>query len=70
MVFAITGTLSMKRDDVVKIIKKGGGTYAASVTNKVTHLITSDPDADTAKLNAAREKGLKIVGENFLDKFK
>ncbi len=59
----------MKRDDVVKIIKKAGGTFSATVTNKVTHLIASDPDADTAKLNAAREKGTKIVGEDFIAKF-
>lgn len=56
----------MKRADVIKIIKENGGTYAASITKAVTHLIVADPDEDTKKLNDARAKGVKVVGENFL----
>lgn len=31
----------MKRAEVVDIIKKGGGSFAASVTKAVTHLIVA-----------------------------
>eukprot|EP01125_Pyxidicula_operculata_P004026 TRINITY_DN1568_c1_g2_i4.p1 TRINITY_DN1568_c1_g2~~TRINITY_DN1568_c1_g2_i4.p1 ORF type:complete len:578 (-),score=157.46 TRINITY_DN1568_c1_g2_i4:203-1936(-) len=69
MVFAITGSLSLKRDDVVAAIKKAGGQYATSITKKVTHLITSDPDSTSAKISKARADGIKIVGESFIEKF-
>jgi NAD-dependent DNA ligase len=39
MVFAISGTLSLKRDDVIAAIAKHKGEYASSITKKVTHLI-------------------------------
>ena len=69
MTFAITGTLSLKRDDVVKIIKKGGGSFASTVTKKVTHLITGDPDSTSSKIKKAKEDGVKVVGEDFLKNF-
>ncbi len=68
-VVAITGSLSLKREEVIKIIKENGGEYSATITKKTTHLVTNDPSADTAKLNKARQSGIKVVGERFLKKF-
>jgi len=70
MTFAITGNLTMKRADVISLIKKNGGTYATSVTKAVTHLIVEDVNEDTAKITDAKAAGKKIVGESFLSKLK
>jgi len=37
--FAITGTLSTNRNDVVKLINQHGGTFLPDVTKNVTHLL-------------------------------
>lgn len=66
-VIAITGKLSFPRSHFESLILANGGTFAPSVTKKVTHLIAADPDAATTKLEKARKSGIKIVGENFLD---
>lgn len=61
MVFAITGTLSMKRADFVALIEENGGVVKGSVTKDVTHLISAKDD--TAKAIKARENGVEILKE-------
>lgn len=39
LVFAITGTLSVGREEFENLIISNGGSVAKSVTNKCTHLI-------------------------------
>jgi len=70
MVFALTGTLSESRAKMSKLITSHGGKVAASMTKNVTHLLAADPTEDSAKLNKAREAGVKIVGEKFLSNLK
>jgi ABC-type sugar transport system ATPase subunit len=65
-VFAITGTLSRVRKDVVKLIEAAGGHVRGSVTSDVTHLIAANPYLMTAKMTAAHAKGIVIVDESFI----
>ena len=69
---ALSGTLSRPRKEVQTLIESQGGTYActkiflmltASVNNSVTHLVVANPKKLTGKLEAAKNKGIKIVGE-------
>lgn len=62
-IFAITGTLSTTRPEVVKWISERGGIVSPSVTKKVTHLIVSDPSITTDKISAARKNGTTIISE-------
>lgn len=63
---AITGALSRKRDDYIQLIQNNGGTFAPSVTKKVTHLIAAEPNGDSIKLTKARDMGITVVGEDYL----
>ena len=65
-VFAITGTLSRVRKDIVKLIEAEGGQVRGSVTGDVTHLIAANPYLATAKMTAAQAKGIVIVDESFI----
>jgi NAD-dependent DNA ligase len=56
----------MVRNEVVQKILENGGNYASTVTRAVTHIIVADPDDSTAKIEKARERGVKIVGVEFL----
>jgi len=69
LTFSITGELSMKRADIVAILKKHGGAHSNTITKAVTHLIVADPNAITAKITKAKAEGKKIIGENALKKF-
>lgn len=65
-VFAITGTLSRVRKDVVKLIESEGGQVRGSITADVTHLIAANPYMLTKKMTDAQAKGVVIVDESFL----
>eukprot|EP01126_Amoeba_proteus_P055454 TRINITY_DN6887_c0_g3_i3.p1 TRINITY_DN6887_c0_g3~~TRINITY_DN6887_c0_g3_i3.p1 ORF type:complete len:1928 (-),score=499.26 TRINITY_DN6887_c0_g3_i3:166-5883(-) len=68
MTFAFSGTLPMTRADVMKLIRDNGGKCATSVTNSVTHILVADPNSCTGKIQQAKDKGVKIVGMEFLAK--
>ncbi|CAB9500079.1 DNA ligase [Seminavis robusta] len=61
MVFAITGTLSMKRAEFETLLKEHGGVLKGSVTKDVTHLISARDD--TAKAKKAKANGVEILKE-------
>ncbi|OQR86599.1 DNA ligase (ATP) [Achlya hypogyna] len=66
-VIAITGKLSLgTRATVQALVEAHGGAFATAVKKGVTHLVTSEPDAGTSKLVAARKLGVRVVGEDFL----
>lgn len=65
MSFCITGKLSMKRDDLVKIIEENGGKIA-SVNKNLTFLICNDTTSTSGKSKKAKELGVKVITE---DKF-
>jgi NAD-dependent DNA ligase len=55
--------------EIIRLIKENGGTYSGSISKAVTHLVAADPEEDSKKLNDARSKGIKVVGEKFLKAF-
>ena len=66
-VFAITGKLSKLRAEITKDIEEAGGVVKSSVTKDVTHLLANSEDGkETTKMIAAREKGIKVVDEAWL----
>jgi len=67
MTIAISGTFpAMTHEDIIKLIKKNGGTYSSSLSQSVTHLLVADPDETSYKITKAKNDGKKIVGEEFL----
>ncbi len=61
-VFVITGTFqSMKRKEIVEIIKAYGGTSSDSVTSKTSYLIAGEKAG--SKLTKANEAGVPIISE-------
>lgn len=63
MSFCITGKLSMKRDDLVKIIEANGGKIA-SVNKNLTYLICNDTTSTSGKSKKASELGVKVITED------
>ena len=63
MSFCITGTLSMKRDNMVKIIEANGGKIA-SVGKNLTYLICNDKTSNSGKSKKAKELGIKVITED------
>lgn len=62
MSFCITGKLSMKREDLVKIIEANGGKNA-SVTKDLTYLICNDKTSSSGKSKKAKELNIPIITE-------
>lgn len=64
--FCITGTLSMKRSDLQKLIKENGGVAVSSVSKATDFLITNDTESSSSKFKKAKELNIPIINE---DKF-
>jgi BRCT domain type II-containing protein len=60
----VAGTLSVKRADFEKLITSNGGRVCKTVTNTVTHLVSSE--TGTQKCDDAEAKGVKIVTEDWV----
>lgn len=66
---AITGALSMKRDDFDKLLRSKGIQQSGNF-NEVKYLITNNPDKQSSKMKKAVESGVEIISEeDFIDKF-
>lgn len=61
--FCITGKLSMKRDDLVKIIEANGGKIA-SVNKNLTYLICNDKTSTSGKSKKAMDLGIPVISED------
>lgn len=62
MSFCITGSLSMKREDMVKIIEANGGKIA-SVGKNLTYLICNDKTSTSGKSKKAKDLGIPVITE-------
>lgn len=60
--FCITGTLSMKRDDFVKLIEAHGGKFA-SVGKSLDYLICNDKNSTSGKSGKAKALGIPVITE-------
>lgn len=63
--FCITGTLSRKRDDIVKDIEDLGGQVSGSVTKNTDYLVCNSPSG-SSKYKKATELGVKVITEEEL----
>lgn len=64
--FAITGTLSMKRAEVEKMIMDAGGEMQSSVGKTTTYLVIQDVNSNSSKAVSAKKLGVKLINENDL----
>lgn len=64
--FCITGTLTMKRSELQKLIKDNGGQAVSSVSSNTDYLITNDKESSSSKFKKAKELNIPIITE---DKF-
>ncbi|MBN2362990.1 NAD-dependent DNA ligase LigA [candidate division WOR-3 bacterium] len=67
LVFVITGTLSMPREEIKSIIENNGGEVSSFVSSKTNYLIAGESWG--SKLEKAKILGVKIIGENELFNF-
>jgi DNA ligase (NAD+) len=63
--FVLTGTLTLPRDQIKKMIEDAGGRVSGSVSRK-TDYVVAGTDAGS-KLDKARELGVSVIGEKDLD---
>ena len=61
----ITGKLTnfKNRDELKSIIEKAGGKVGSSITGKTDLLINNDVNSNSAKNNAAKQRGIAILSE-------
>ncbi len=64
IVLTLLGTLSVPRAAFESLITENGGTVAKTVTNSVTHLVSSE--TGTKKCQDAEAKGVTIVDEKWV----
>jgi DNA ligase (NAD+) len=64
--FVLTGTLTVSRDQVKKMIEDAGGRVSGSVSKK-TDYVVAGTDAGS-KLDKAKELGVSVIGEKDLEK--
>jgi DNA ligase (NAD+) len=62
--FCITGTLTMKRSDLQKMIKENSGIAVSSVTKATDYLITNDTESSSSKFKKAQELKIPIINED------
>lgn len=63
MSFCITGSLSMNRNELIKIIEQNGGKFA-SVNKNLTYLICNDKTSTSGKSKKAADLGVKVITED------
>ena len=61
--FCITGTLSMKRNELQKIVKKNGGIVQSGVSKETNYLLTNDVESGSSKFKKAKELNISIINE-------
>ena len=62
--FCITGSLTMKRSELQKIIKQNGGVAVSSVSKNTDYLITNDVQSTSSKFKKAQELNVPIIKED------
>lgn len=61
--FCITGSLTMKRSELQKIIKDNSGSAVSSVSKETNYLITNDTESSSSKFKKAQELDIPIINE-------
>jgi DNA ligase (NAD+) len=68
--FCITGSLSMPRTEIERMIKEAGGTVASGVSKNTTFLVTNDPTDSSSKLKKAKDLGMTVENGKIIDEAK
>ena len=63
MAICITGSLSKKRDEYIKIIEDNGGSFINSISRKTDFLLIGE-HVGFVKINKAKECGTKVITED------
>ena len=58
-IFALTGKMPMKRQDLINIIENKGGSVK-SVSKNTSYLVTDDPSSGSGKIKAAEKYGVLV----------
>ena len=67
--FVVTGTFSIKRNDIKKIVEENAGIIVNGISSQVDYLIVGENAG--SKLEKAKEKGISIINEEeFFDMIK
>lgn len=61
--FCITGTLSMKRSELEKLVKSNGGTVQSGVSKDTSYLLTNDTESSSSKFKKAITLSIPIINE-------
>lgn len=61
--FCITGTLTMKRSELQKIVKENGGIVQSGVSKETNYLITNDKESSSSKFKKAVSLSIPIITE-------
>lgn len=60
ILFALTGTMILKRDDIIKMIESKGGSVKG-ITKNTNYLVSADPTSGSSKLEKANKYGIEII---------
>jgi DNA ligase (NAD+) len=63
MAICITGSLSKKRDEYIKIIEDNGGSFINSISKK-TNILLIGNNVGAVKTTKAKECGTKVITED------
>lgn len=67
---AITGTLSIKRNDFIRLLESNGWIVDNKIKSSTKYLITNTPNSETSKNKEADKLGIeKITEKDFVDKY-
>jgi DNA ligase (NAD+) len=61
--FCITGTLTMKRSELQKVVKQNGGIVQSVVRKDTNYLITNDIESSSSKFKKAKDLDIPILNE-------
>jgi len=68
LTFCITGDLSIKRNEMIKLIKSQGGEVSSSVSKNTNFVLTNKADSTSSKYKKALELKIPIITEDELYK--
>jgi DNA ligase (NAD+) len=69
--FCVTGTTSVPRAKLHKMIEEAGGEVKKSVGKGLTYLVSAEADSNSSKAQAAKKNGVKVISEsNLMDMLK
>lgn len=64
--FVITGTLSLPRETIEKMIREAGGKAGSSVSKNTSALVTNETESTSSKMKKAMELGIPVWSEEAL----